>query len=256
MSFEYVPVEQAMVARGVRMVVVGNVPSPWGEAAKGIFQIKRIPFTAVRLAYDNDALKRWAGQLTGPVVIYDDEAPRAGWAEILMLAERLAPAPALLPLEPNARGRALSIADKICSPGGLAWTRRLQSVHAGLTKAGGFSERIAGYLGRKYGYDPAHAASYGPRVRQLLGELSTTLHGQRAAGKPYYLGDVLTAADIYSATSMGIFKPLPDAQCRMDPGIRAALEQLDDETAAALDPVLLEHRDMMYSRHLELPLSL
>jgi hypothetical protein len=42
----------------------------------------------------------------------------------------------------------------------------------------------------------------------------------------------------------------------MDPAIRASLEYLDPETAAALDPVLLEHRDMMYSRHLELPLSL
>jgi glutathione S-transferase len=256
MSFEYVPVEQAMTARGLRMVVVGNVPSPWGEAAKGIFHIKRIPFTAVRLVYDNDALKQWAGQLTGPVAVYDDEAPRAGWAEILMLAERLEPAPALLPLEPNARGRALSIADKICSPGGLAWTRRLQNVHGGLIKTGGFSERIAGYLGKKYGYDPAQAASYGPRVRQLLGELAAVLREQRAAGKPYYLGDTLSAADIYSATSMGIFKPLPDAQCRMDPGIRTALEHLDEDTARALDPVLLEHRDMMYARHLELPLSL
>lgn len=256
MSFEYVPVEEALIARGLRVVVVGNVPSPWGEAAKGILHIKRIPFTAVRLVYDNEALKQWAGQLTGPVAVYDDEAPRAGWAEILMLAERLAPAPALLPLEPDARGRALSIADKICSPGGLAWTRRLQNVHAGLTKTGGFSEGIAGYLGRKYGYDPAHAPGYGPRVRQLLGELAAALREQRATGKSYYLGDTLTAADIYSATCMGIFQPLPEAQCCMNPGIRRALEYLDNDTAAALDPVLLEHRDMMYARHLELPLSL
>jgi glutathione S-transferase len=256
MSFQYVPVEQAISSRGLRMVVVGNVPSPWGEAAKGIFHIKRVPFTAVRLVYDNDTLKKWAGQLTGPVAVFDDEAPRSGWAEILMLAERLAPTPALLPLEPNARGRALSIADKICSPGGLAWMRRLQSVHGGLAKTGGFSERIAGYLGKKYGYDPALAESYGLRVRQLLGELAGALREQRAAGKPYYLGDTLSAADVYSATCMGIFKPLPEAQCRMDPAIRASLEYLDPETAAALDPVLLEHRDMMYSRHLELPLSL
>lgn len=256
MSFEYVTVEQAISARGLRMVVVGNVPSPWGEAAKGIFHIKRIPFVAVRLVYDNDAFKTWAGQLNGPVAVYDDEAPRAGWAEILMLAERLAPSPALLPLEPNARGRALSIADKICSPGGLAWMRRLQGVHGGLLNTGGFPERIARYLGKKYGYDPALAPGYGARVRQLLGELAAALREQQAAGKPYYLGDTLTAADVYSATCMGILKPLPEAQCRIDPAIRAALEYLDDETMAALDPVLLEHRDMMYARHLELPLSL
>ncbi len=90
----------------------------------------------------DEALKNWAGQLTGPVAIYDDEAPRAGWAEILMLAERLAPTPALLPLEPNARGHALIIADKICSPGGLAWTRRLQSVHGGLHNTGDFRRAL------------------------------------------------------------------------------------------------------------------
>ena len=35
MSFEYVSVEEAIKGRGLRMAVVGEVPSPWGEAAKG-----------------------------------------------------------------------------------------------------------------------------------------------------------------------------------------------------------------------------
>jgi hypothetical protein len=42
MTFAYVSVEDAIERRGVRMVVVGNVPSPWGEAAKGILHIKGI----------------------------------------------------------------------------------------------------------------------------------------------------------------------------------------------------------------------
>ena len=42
----------------------------------------------------------------------------------------------------------------------------------------------------------------------------------------------------------------------MDAGSRAAFETLDAATAAALDPMLLEHRDMMYRERLELPLSL
>ncbi|HUQ11687.1 MAG TPA: hypothetical protein VM146_15335 [Steroidobacteraceae bacterium] len=257
MSFEYLSVDQAISASGLRMVVVGNVPSPWGEAAKGIFHIKRLPFSAVRLVYDNEALTKWAGQLSGPVVINDDEVPRSGWAEILMLAERLAPAPALLPLEPNARGKALLLAEKFCGQGsGLGWTRRLQQVHAALAGQGGFPEKIAGYLGKKYGYSPAEGAGYGARVRQLLGEVAAALREQRAAGRPYYLGDTLSAADVYSATFTGMFKPLPEEQCRMHPAIRAAFELLDADTAAALDPVLIEHRDMMYARHLELPLSL
>ena len=79
------------------MVVVGGIPSPWGEAAKGILHIKGIDWAAVRLVYDSEPLKEWAGQRSGPVAIYDDDKPRAGWAEILLLAERLAPTPALLP---------------------------------------------------------------------------------------------------------------------------------------------------------------
>ena len=38
--------------------------------------------------------------------------------------------------------------------------------------------------------------------------------------------------------------------------IRAAFETRDAQTEAALDPILLEHRDMLYQEYLELPLSL
>jgi glutathione S-transferase len=255
-SFQYLSVEQAIARRGLRLVVVGQVPSPWGEAAKGIFHVKRIDFAAVRLVHDDEALETWTRDLSGPVAMYDDEPPRSGWAEILMLAERLAPTPALLPLQPEARARALLLAEKFCAPGGLGWNRRLQLVHAGLSNVGGFNERIAAYLGKKYGYDPAAAAANSARVVELLGEFATALRARRDAGHSYYLGNELTAVDIYSAAFMALLKPLPEAQCPMHPRARAAFEWLDDATAAALDPVLLEHRDMMYARHLELPLSL
>ncbi|HEY6353442.1 MAG TPA: hypothetical protein VIY30_03050, partial [Burkholderiaceae bacterium] len=110
MPFQYLSVEDAIGRAGLRMVVVGGVPSPWGEAAKGIFHIKDLPWVAVRLAYDSDALKQWAGQRSGPVAIYDDERPRAGWAEILLLAERLAPAPALLPADAAERAQVFGLA--------------------------------------------------------------------------------------------------------------------------------------------------
>jgi hypothetical protein len=42
----------------------------------------------------------------------------------------------------------------------------------------------------------------------------------------------------------------------MDAATRAVFELCDGETAAALDPLIIAHRDMMYARHLELPLSL
>lgn len=253
MSVPFVGVEEAIARPGLRMVVVGRVPSPWGEAAKGFFHLKRLDFVAVRLAYDDPALKRWAGQLSGPVVFYDDEPPRSGWAEILMLAERLAPSPPMLSLEPNARGREIELSNALCGEGGLGWTRRLQLVHASGQKIGGFPGRVAAYLGGKYGYDPAHAGGYTPRVVELLGRLAAAL---RAARGPYYSGDAPGAVDVYSAAFMALFAPLPEAQCAMEPWARAAFEYLDDATRAAVDPILLEHRDRMYAHHLETPLSL
>ena len=253
MPIEYVSVEDAIARKGLRMVVVGNVPSPWGEAAKGILHLKAIDWAAVRLVYDSEPLKQWAGQRTGPVAIYDNEPPRAGWAEILLLAERLAPTPSLIPADAAKRATMFGLAHEICGEAGLGWSRRLQLVHAGLQKSGGFSERVSQYLGRKYGYTPDIGAAACARVGVLLRMLAARLH---AGGGRYYLGNSFTAVDIYSATFMALFKPLPPEHCAMDAASRAAFETADPATDAALDPMLLRHRDMMYAEHLELPLTL
>jgi glutathione S-transferase len=256
MPFEYVSVDEAIARRGWRMVVVGGIPSPWGEAAKGILHIKGIDWTAVRLVYDSEPLKEWAGQRSGPVAIYDDDKPRAGWAEILLLAERLAPTPALLPKDAAKRALVFGLAHEICGEDGLGWARRLQLIHAGLQGVGGFVPRVAGYLAKKYGHSPETGSAAGARVTALLGMLAARLKAQKAAGSRYYVGNALTAVDVYSATFMALFAPLPQEQCAMDTSSRAALETRDAATAAALDPMLLEHRDMMYRERLVLPLSL
>ncbi len=189
----------------------------------------------MRLVYDNDALKEWAGQLTGPVAVYDNEVPRSGWAEILMLAERLAPQPALLPLEPNERARALSWPTR--SAARAAWRGRAACrwCTRACRKPGGFSERVAGYLGKKYGYDAgAGGRSTDRECAQLLG---TGRHAARTARRRALLpGRTLSAADVYSATCVAMFMPLPEIHCAMHPDSRAAFEWLDDETRAALDP--------------------
>jgi glutathione S-transferase len=256
MSYEYISVDEAMQRGGLRMVVVGNIPSPWGEAAKGILHIKRIEWAAVRLVYDSDSLNEWAGQRTGPVAIYDRERPRAGWAEILLLAERLAPAPPLLPKDPAERALVFGLAHEICGEAGLGWSRRLQMVHAGLQNAGGFPERVAKYLAKRYGYSSQASAAAAPRVAELLRMLAARLKAQQQNGSRYYVSRALTAVDVYSATFMALFRPLPPEQCQMDAASRAAFETRDAQTDAALDPILLEHRDMMYRDYLELPLSL
>ena len=256
MAFQYIGVEEARKRNGLRMVVVGDVPSPWGEAAKGILHIKGIEWAAVRLVYDSESLREWAGRRSGPVAIYGNEQPRAGWAEILLLAERLAPTPSLLPTNPAERALAFGISHEICGEAGLGWSRRLQLIHSGVQNAGGFPEQVAKYLGKKYGYRPETGVAASSRVPSLLGMLAERLKSQYERESRYYVGDSLTAVDVYSATFMALFRPLPPEQCKMSASTRAAFETRDAQTEAALDPILLEHRDMMYAEYLELPLSL
>ena len=256
MDIPYASVEEAITIPGLRMVVVGQIPSPWSEAAKGLFHVKRIPWTAVRLAYDNPALKAWAGQRSAPVALYEDEPPRSGWREILELAERLAPRPSLLPSGAADRATALGLADAICGEHGLGWSRRLQLVEAGLQGRGGFRPDVAAYIGKKYGYSPEAGAAATARVAELLVMLASRLKAQLASGSRYYLGQELTAVDIYSATFMALLQPLPQEVCAMDALTRSAFEFRDPRTDAALDEVLLAHRQMIYRDHLVLPLSL
>jgi glutathione S-transferase len=260
LSFEYTSIDDAIERPGLRMVVVGGIPSPWGEAAKGLFHLKGLDWAAVRLDYTSDTMKQWTGgRRDGPVAIYNDEPPRHTWDQILLLAERLAQEHALLPKDPAERALAMGLAHEICAEGGLGWTRRLQLIHAGLAgdgTMGGFPPKVAAYLARKYGYRPQDAPCYGPHVTGLLDMLTARLRSQHAAGQRCLLGNQVTAVDVYSATFMALFKPLPEAQCAMDPATRGAFETLDAATTQALSPELLAHRDWMYERWLGLPLQL
>ena len=154
----------------------------------------------MRLTYDDERLKDWAGQRNGPVAVYENERPRSGWAEILLLAERLAPNPSLLPQHAAERALVFGLAHEICGEGGLGWSRRLQLVHAGLHNAGGFPERVSKYLGKKYGHSPEAGAAAGARVAALLRMLVARLNAQQQAGSRDHVGNALTAVDVYSAT--------------------------------------------------------
>ena len=65
----------------------------------------------------------------------------------------------------------------------------------------------------------------------------------------------LTAVDIYWATFAAMLRPLPHELCPMPEALRGQYGHLTPEIEAALDPALLEHRDRIYERHLELPLD-
>ena len=256
MKIDFVETPEAISANGLRMTVVSGVPSPWGEAAKLLFHVKNIPWRAVRLDPSDDQQVEWTGEKSAPVAIYDNESPRGDWDQILLLAERLAPDPSMLPADPSEKTAMLAIAKEIMSKGGLLWFRRLQLVDAGLKDEGGFSKPVAEYLARKYGHSEQSGVEADKTVIHYLNKLSAMLREQRDAGSRHFRTDGLSCLDIYSAAAMALFKPLPQDVCAMRESTRAAFETLNPATAAALDPLLIEHRDAVYEETAALPLSL
>jgi glutathione S-transferase len=254
---EYVELAEARHRAGLRMSVVAGLPSPWSEAAKGILHVKKIPCALVRMPPGENEVTRWTGQTSAPVAFYEDERPRSSWDQILFLAERLAPEPRLVPSDPEQRVWLLGMCRELCGEQGLGFCRRLDGIDRGLAgEAGGFPRPAAEYLAPKYGWYPGCGREARRRVVEILRMLSARLRAQRAAGSPYYLGERLSALDVYSAAFLVMFRPLPPEQCPMPDALRERFEAVDDETRAALDPILVEHRDLVYARHLPLPVSL
>ncbi len=255
---QFVDLAEAKARSGLRLVTVGGIPSPWSEAAKGLVHLKKIPCVGVRFAPGQPELEAWTGCANAPVAVYEDESPRSGWAEILLLAERLAPEPRLIPADPGERALLFGLAHEICGEMGLGWSRRLCAIHQAIDSGGriGFPLPIARYLAGRYGYRPDNEAEAKQRVVDVLGMLAQRLRAQRDAGSRFYLGDAPSALDVYSATFLGSLRPLPPELCPMPDGLREAFASIDPETEKALDPLLVEHRDRVYREFLELPLTL
>jgi glutathione S-transferase len=252
---DYVSISAARGLGGLRLVLLRGVPSPWGQAARGIFELKRIPFVPVQRAPDDPpgALLEWTHQDSFPAAMYEDERPRTGWAEILFLAERLGPEPPLIPRDPAERALMFGLSHEICGEMGLAWARRLVLLAPAL--AGSADPALAGFA-RKYGSGPVELKAANQRVAEVLGLLARQLREQRAAGREFLVGDRLSAVDLYWATFCNLVAPLPPSQLPMPEDRRAQFGALEPEVKAALDPALLEHRDRIYRQYLRLPVEL
>ncbi len=255
---ERINIEQARRASGLRIVTLAQVPSPWGEALKGILHIKQLPHARVghRFGSPTQVLKEWTGQDSFPVMAWNDERPLANWIEQLYLAERLAPAPALIPARLEDRVLMFGYSHEICGENGLGWSERLRMVHAALTKPGGDPAGVSAYLAKKYGYTPEIGARAGGRVVAILNALAARLEQERARGSRFFVGDALSALDVYWATFSNLMKPLEPERCPMAPMIREMFTAVEPTIVAAMNPILFEHRDFIFSNYLELPVDL
>lgn len=255
-SLEFVDVETARNATGVRLVLLAHVQSPWSQAAKAIYEYKAIPGRAVLMTSRDEAVRNWTGISNAPVVMFEQETPRSGWAEILGLAERLRPDLPLIPESPQQRVLHQGLCLETMGEGGLAWNARVLAVDASLTSEGvcSFPLQAARYLAKRYGHTPGCAAAARARVVDVLKLLESQLRASRELGHQYVFGATPCAIDFYATAVMDMLVPLPPEQCPSHPSGRLGFDWLHTELQADLPPELIAHRDHMHAAHVPLPL--
>ena len=258
-KLKYATIEEARKMPGLRLILGANaVPGPWREACKGIFYVKKIPYTPVASAGADGSqreLIEWTAQASAPVAIWNDERPRSTWIEQLYLAQRLQPNPALIPADAKDRVSMFGIINEICGENGFAWCKRLTMIHSTLSNpnADPATQKFWRHLGSKYVYSEAAAAAAPARMIEVLRFLTAHLERQKAAGSKFFIGDHLSALDIYWAAFAGLVNPMPPELCPMATAFRGFYTERNPAVAAAIAPILLEHRDFIYHEYLELP---
>lgn len=251
---QYVDLETAKTSRGVRMVVSGAVPSPWGEAAKALFRLAGVSVVATRSQRGDAALAAWTQSHNVPVVFHDDEPPRSVWSQIVALAARLAGPGVLLPTELEARAQTIGLVHELAGEDGLGWNARMLMIHASFTSDGqrGFPKPVAAYLAGKYGYAPDRVEPGRARALATLAMLARRLGDGDyfAEGRPGVL-------DAYVATFLTPVTPISEADCPAMPApLRAAFAVAAEDLGPHVDARLLGHRRRMFEQHLGWPIEL
>lgn len=264
---KYYEAAEARNLSGLRLVLTAHVPGPWGESAKKILEYKNISYIPVAqyAGKENAELVAWTGIRNAPIAVHNDEAPRTGWYEILMLAERLAPERPLLPERSEDRALVIGISAEICSEWGFGWARRamMGTPHAGVpdpARVANLSKPPFGpediqRMRQSYAVSIGGAAEAPRRCVDILKMLAARLHRQKTADSPYFVGPSITACDIYWTVFSMALEPLPHELNPMPDWMRIGYEMIGPVIETAKDPILLEHRDFIYREHLSLPLD-
>ena len=103
----------------------------------------------------------------------------------------------------------------------------------------------------EYQFSPDSIPPLKEKIESFLSYLSDHIKTRES---DYLVGSHFTAADVYWACFSNMLEPLPHAQCPMPESLRATWGAL----AASIDgydAVLIEHRDMVFARHLTLPME-
>lgn len=247
---KHLSVAEARGLPGLRLALSVGSPGPWSVSARALFDLRQVPYAAVaqELGEPNLDLVAWTGRRNAPVAVFEEEAPVDGWLEIAVLAERLGSGASLFPDDPVDRALAMGFSAEICGQGGFGWARRISML-------GAAADDVSSVYSREYGVSGGALASSNARVIGILHGLSAQLHRQRLAGSDYLVGNRLGACDVHWACFSLLIAPLAPEHCALPPYLRTLFENMPPEMRTAIDPILIEHRDRIWERHIGLPLD-
>ena len=150
------------------------------------------------------------------------------------------------------------LSNELCGENGFGWSRRVMLLDATLInpQSDEAARSQAVYMGGKYGHTTAAAEAAPARVAQILRTLDARLAQQQAAGRTYFIGEQLSALDMYWSTFAVLLQPLPPELCPIPEPLRVSFTNTNPTVTAAVTPRLLAHREFIYRTHLELPMQL
>ena len=195
---DYLDVETAKNHSGLRLVLTKGVPGPWSEAAKALFHLRQVAYTAVEQKGGgrNIELLAWTRHRNAPIALYEDEAPRVRWLEILDLAERLGTGQSLVPTDRRERMLMIGLINEIAGESGLAWNARHLMLDVGY-QAQGAAAVAKNPMYKDYQYNPQTIDKMKTKVEDFLADLTAIIQSQQFSGSNYLIGNSLTAADVY-----------------------------------------------------------
>lgn len=245
----YISLTEARKTDGLRLILCAGTPGVWGEAVKAMFHVKDINYQAVAMkpGFENPELEEWTAQSSAPAIVTAENKVLTHWEQFVWLAEELQAEPALIPQQLEQRTLMFGLLREIAGVDGMGWQRRLQSVHA---SGGPDAAEALQRLAEKYGYSDSAVEQAAAKLSGILELLAQQLRVQESRGSTFYIGDSLSALDLYSAIFIGVMiRPLPAEKIPMPKGMRWAFTEATAGTEQA-DSILFEHCERIFEDYL------
>jgi len=235
---------------GLRITFLPGLPGLFAEALKNICDVKKVEYIRAIHPYGDKEAQAGLYQLTSqrslPTMLYNDDPPRSALIEQINLAEKLgAPgSPMLIPSNVQDRILMFGLLNELAGENGIVYTIRLM---------GGPKSPLA----VKYGYTAEAAAAGEQKVADGLHALNAQLEAQKSHGSKFFVGDSISVLDIYWATMSLMLCGVPEEFMPRTKENRGLIKGFDapkpPKIAAAITPLLTEHREYIYRNFLVTP---